>query len=363
MELPIGSIYTSNITPDRDHGIGRFTLADFDRAMRYGVAKGHTLYPAMPFVSYAVARPEDIAALFAYFRSGVAAAPVDPPRNRIIFPLSMRFPLTLWRWAFAPEPKPFMLARDGDPRSSQGAYFVEGLGHCGECHTPRGLAMQLEARKPSEGDAYLSGAVVDHLFAPSLRNVGRGSLSSWGEDDLTRFLRSGANAHGIAFGSMVDVIEHSTQYMTPQDAVATARYLKSFDSTPAVVRHAYDTRTDLRLASGDAGAPGAMVYLNNCAACHRPDGKGYEGVFPSLAGNPVVEARDPASLAAIVLEGSITPRTGTTPARFSMPAFRERLSDQQIADVISFIRKGWGNAAGSMAPEDVGRLRKELASK
>ena len=356
MAIPIGAIYSSNITPDPKDGIGKFTLTDFDRALRYGVSKGHTLYPAMPFVSYANTRPEDVQALYAYFKYGVQPASVPNRGPDILFPLSMRFPLTYWRWLFAPRPHSFDPGQYADAELARGAYFVEGLGHCGECHTPRALTLQLKATSPKDGPAYLAGAVVENFFAPSLRSDEPGSLASWDVADVATFLKTGVNPHGIAFGSMTDVIEHSTQFMTGDDLNATARYLKSVGA-PGVVRPTYDPATAKSLAAGDISRPGARVYIDNCAACHRPDGRGYEGVFPALAGNPIVEAPDPTSLETIVLRGSKTPRTQSTPAQFAMPAFAWRLSDEEVADVVTFIRSSWGNHASAATPQAVARIR------
>ncbi|HXP27842.1 MAG TPA: cytochrome c [Steroidobacteraceae bacterium] len=362
MGIPIGAIYTSNITPDSKNGIGRMSLDDFDRALRFGVAEGHSLYPAMPFTSYYNSRPEDVAALYTYFKYGVAPAAVANRQNDIVFPLSMRWPLTYWRWFFAPNPKPFAPSPGMDSQLAQGAYFVEGLGHCGECHTPRAIAMQVKATTPAGGAAYLSGAVIENYFAPSLRNGGPGTLGAWSEDELAQFLQTGANAQGIAFGSMSDVIIHSTQYMTPADALATAKYLKSLRSPgeEAAARFTYDTLEHTLLKNGDASKPGAMIYLNNCAACHRPDGIGYEQVFPRLAGNPVVQAANPRSLISIVLDGSQTPRTAGTPAQFNMPRFAWRLSDKDVADVVNFIRTSWGNSASPASSADVTKIRESL---
>ena len=361
MAIPIGAIYTSNITPDSKNGIGRMTLDDFDRALRFGVARGHSLYPAMPFTSYYNTRADDVAALYTYFKYGVPAAAVPNRPNDIVFPLSMRWPLTFWRWLFAPAPKPFAASAGMDSQLSEGAYFVEGLGHCGECHTPRGLAMQLKATTPAGGAAYLSGAAIENYFAPSLRNGGPGTLGAWSTQELAQFLETGANAQGIAFGSMSDVIIHSTQYMTPADALATAEYLKSLRSPGEnlAARFAYDATEHLALKSGDVSKPGARIYLDNCAACHRPDGVGYELVFPRLAGNPVVQA-DPRSLIAIVLEGSQTPRTAHTPAQFTMPRFAWRLSDRDVADVVNFTRSSWGNNASTVTSADVAKSRESL---
>jgi alcohol dehydrogenase (quinone), cytochrome c subunit len=362
MGIPIGAIYTSNITPDATNGIGRMSLDDFDRALRFGVAEGHSLYPAMPFTSYYNTRPDDVAALYTYFKNGVPPAAVPNRPNDIVFPLSMRWPLTFWRWFFAPTPKPFAASAGMDSQLAQGGYFVEGLGHCGECHTPRALTMQVKAATPAGGASYLSGAVIENYFAPSLRGSGPGSLATWSEEDLAQFLETGANAQGIAFGSMSDVIIHSTQYMTPADALATAKYLKALrnpNEEPAP-RFTYDVIEHLALRNGDASKPGALIYLNNCAACHRPDGVGYEQVFPRLAGNPVVQAGNPQSLVAIVLDGSQTPRTARTPAQFTMPRFAWRLSDKDVADVVNFIRTSWGNGASPVSSAEVAKTRTSL---
>jgi len=362
MAIPIGAIYTSNITPDSNNGIGRMSLNDFDRALRFGVAEGHSLYPAMPFTSYYNTRPDDVAALYSYFKYGVPPAAVPNRPSDIVFPLSMRWPLTFWRWLFASTPKPFVTSAGMDPQHSQGAYFVEGLGHCGECHTPRAVTMQVKATTPAGGAAYLSGAVIENYFAPSLRNGGPGTLGAWSEEELAQFLETGANAQGIAFGSMSDVIIHSTQYMTPADALATAKYLRSLKNPDeqSATRFRYDATEHLALKNGDASKSGALIYLNNCAACHRPDGVGYEQVFPSLAGNPVVQAGNPQSLISIVLDGSQTPRTARTPAQFTMPRFAWRLSDKDVADVVNFIRTSWGNSAAPVSSAEVAGTRESL---
>jgi mono/diheme cytochrome c family protein len=359
MALPIGAIYTTNITPDKTYGIGRFTLADFDRALRFGVANGHTLYPAMPFASYAIVAREDVKALYAYFEFGVRPASVPNKKSDILFPLSMRWPLTYWRWMFAPKPKPFDGTAFAEAAVARGAYFVEGLGHCGECHTPRGVALQVKAQNGRDGDEFLRGGAVENWYAPSLRNGGPDTIAEWSESQISQFLQSGANHSGIAFGSMSDVIVNSTQFLSAEDSTATAKYLKTLQDPPVNgrTRFAYDERTDRELASGDAKRRGALLYLDNCAACHRPDGRGYEGVFPSLAGNPVVEADSPLSLVSIVLLGSTTSRTSMTPAQFAMPAFAWRLTDQDAADIISFIRSSWGNGAKPIEAPKVAALR------
>jgi mono/diheme cytochrome c family protein len=362
MRTAIGAIYTTNITPDVRHGIGRFTLADFDRALRFGVAKGHTLYPAMPYTSYYNTKPEDVAALYAYFKYAVSAASVPNRPTDIVFPLSMRWPLTFWRWLFAPRPSPFASVPGMTTEVAKGAYFAEGLGHCGECHTPRGILLQVQAARAADGPAYLSGAVIENYFAPSLRSDGPGTLGEWSGEEVTQFLLTGGNTHGIAFGSMTEVITHSTQYMTSEDALATAKYLKTLGLPNAAPesRFVYDATEHHALKSGDASKPGAMLYLDNCAACHRPDGMGYERVFPRLSGNPIVQAANPLSVVSIVLEGSRTPRTGAAPAQFTMPGFAWRLSDQDVADVVNFVRTSWGNQAAATTVDAVSRTRSSV---
>jgi alcohol dehydrogenase (quinone), cytochrome c subunit len=360
MATPIGAIYSTNITPDPVRGIGHFTLTDFDRALRSGVSKGHTLYPAMPYPSYSNTKPEDVAALYVYFKSSVSASDTPNITNEIPFPLSMRWPLTFWRLLLSPRPSPF---KPGtlDPVEAHGAYFVDGLGHCGECHTPRALTLQVRAQTRTDGDAYLSGAVIENYFAPSLRTGGHGSLVDWSVKDIAQFLKTGANSSGIAFGSMTDVIVHSTRFMTDDDALAAARYLKSIvdKETQTFV---YDNAQHHALQGGDTRQPGSLLYLDNCAACHRPDGLGYERVFPRLAGNPVVMAPEAISLATIVLAGSTTPRTSATPAQFAMPSFAWRLNDDEVANLVNFIRSSWGNSGAPITAEDVTKLRKSIRS-
>jgi mono/diheme cytochrome c family protein len=244
--------------------------------------------------------------------------------TQIPFPLSMRWPLTYWRWLFAPNPKPFAPGNDMSAEVARGAYFVNSLGHCGECHTPRNMFLQLKAVNRDGGSSYLSGAMIETYYAPSLRTAGVGSLSEWSDVELAEFLRSGVNTHGISFGLMSDVIAHSSQYMTDPDALDAARYLKTLTSPPAA-KFAYDTKSHSALLEGDASAKGALLYLNNCAACHRPDEQGYERVFPPLAGNAVVLAERPESVMSIILRGASTPRTNPTPAQFTMPPFAWRL--------------------------------------
>ncbi|PYY86318.1 cytochrome c [Pseudomonas sp. TKO26] len=359
METPIGVIYSTNITPDKT-GIGDYSFEDFDQAVRHGVAKGgSTLYPAMPFPSYARVSDADMRALYAYFMQGVAPVARDNQDSDIPWPLSMRWPLAIWRWMFAPSVETSTVAAGSDPVISRGAYLVEGLGHCGACHTPRALTMQEKALSASDGSAFLAGsAPLEGWIAKNLRGDHQDGLGSWSEEQLVQFLKTGRSDRSAVFGGMSDVVVHSMQYMSEADLTAIARYLKSLPAgDPNNPPQQYDKQVAQALWKGDDSKPGAAVYIDNCAACHRTDGHGYTRVFPALAGNPVLQSADATSLIHIVLKGGTLPATHSAPSTFSMPPFAWRLSDQEVADVVNFIRSSWGNQASPVTPGNVAALR------
>ncbi|NWC92180.1 MULTISPECIES: cytochrome c [unclassified Pseudomonas] len=360
METPIGTIYSTNITPDKT-GLGDYSFEDFDQAVRHGVAKnGSTLYPAMPYPSYARVSESDMQALYAYFMKGVEPVAQVNKDSDIPWPLSMRWPLAGWRWMFAPKVEDYKAQAGADPVISRGAYLVEGLGHCGACHTPRALTMQEKSLSASDGSAFLSGsAPLEGWIAKSLRGDHKDGLGSWSEDQLVQFLKTGRSDRSAVFGGMSDVVVHSMQYMSEADLTAIARYLKSLPAVdPKDQPHQYDKQVADALWKGDDSKPGASVYIDNCAACHRTDGHGYTRVFPALAGNPVLQTADATSLINIVLNGGTLPATHTAPSTFTMPAFAWRLSDQEVADVVSFVRGSWGNKGEPVKASDVANLRK-----
>ena len=361
METPIGLIYSTNITPDKS-GIGDYSFEDFDKAVRHGIAKnGSTLYPAMPYPSYARVNQADMQALYAYFMSGVKPVAQENQAVDIPWPMSMRWPLAMWRWMFAPAVEDFTPVAQQDPVVSRGAYLVEGLGHCGACHTPRALTMQEKALSATDGSTFLSGsAPLESWIAKNLRGDHKDGLGSWNEAQLVQFLKTGRSDRSAVFGGMSDVIVHSMQYMSEADLTAIARYLKSLPAVDSADKpHQYDPAVADALWNGDDSKRGAAVYIDNCAACHRTDGNGYTRVFPALAGNPVLQSEDQTSLIHIVLKGATLPATHTAPSTFTMPAFDWRLSDQEVADVVNFIRTSWGNQAGEVKATDVKGLRSD----
>ncbi|MBO1325461.1 cytochrome c [Acetobacter sp. TBRC 12305] len=357
----IGTIYSSNITPDRTHGIGAYSYEDFERAVRRGIRKdGTTLYPAMPYPSYAHVTDDDLHALYAYLQHSIKPAPTPGREADIRWPLSMRWPLAIWRWIFAPEVQVAPPHPSGDAVADRGAYLVQGLGHCGTCHTPRGLALQEKALSPRDGEWYLAGGVVGTNVANNLRGDAVTGLGNWSEDDIVQFLKTGRNVHEAAFGEMSDVVTASTQFMNDADLRAIAHYLKTLPPSPHDRPFTYDPQVAQELDAGKVTRPGALDYLNNCAACHLASGKGYDGTFPALAGNPVVNAPDARSVVNIILSGDTVPATATAPTHFTMPSFAHRLSDQDVANIVTFIRSSWGNHAPGIDAATVAKIRSTI---
>ncbi|WP_409360413.1 c-type cytochrome [Burkholderia sp. Bp9004] len=358
IDSPIGKIYSTNITPDNETGIGGYTFEDFDNAVRRGIAKnGGSLYPAMPYVSYAKIKPSDVKALYAYFMHGVQPVSEANMSADIPWPLSMRWPLRFWRMAFAPE-----VVSDDKPASNdhiaRGRYLVEGLGHCSACHTPRGFALQ-EKVLADDGKMFLSGGVIDGYLAKNLRGDESDGLAKWTETDIVAFLKSGRTAHSAAFGSMAEVVQDSTQLMADADLRAIAAYLKSLTPADGPKRALTANTTAYKaLRRGSDRSNGALTFLDNCAACHRTSGSGYDSTFPTLALSTVVNTDDPTSLIHIVLAGDEMPWTQAAPAHYAMPGFGWRLSDRDVADVLTFVRASWGNHAPAVTAEQVAKVRK-----
>jgi alcohol dehydrogenase (quinone), cytochrome c subunit len=366
---PIGNIYSTNITPDRATGIGAYSLDDFDRAIRHGILPGGgTLYPAMPYPSYARLSDADVAALYAYFMKSVAPISAANRPTDIRWPLSLRWPLAIWRKAFGPTPDDgaFDSARYTDPTIARGAYLVQGPGHCGTCHTPRAITLQekgLDERSPT----FLSGGqVIDGWVAVDLRGGVADGLGAMSADDIASALRTGRSMGRAVIGQpMKDVVIHSTQDTTDADLKAIALYLKTLPPGPAgSVSYVADNKTTDALKAGVTNSRGAELYLDNCSACHRSDGKGKgEGAaFPAIAGNPTVLADDPASLIRLVLAGGAMPSTHVAPSNLGMPGFGWRLSDAEVAELVTFIRQSWGNAAPVTDSAAVAKIRKALGA-
>jgi mono/diheme cytochrome c family protein len=364
MATPLGPIFATNITPDKDTGIGAYSLADFDRAVRHGVAlDGHRLYPAMPYPSYAKLSDDDVRALYAYFMHGVRPVHQENKASGIPSPMNARWPLALWNLVFTDpgtyRPKPVDSAPDGGTLWNRGAYLVQGAGHCGSCHTARGFAFDEKAL--DEGSTtYLSGALLDGWYAPSLRGDPNTGLGRWSEDDVYRFLKQGRNPHAVVFGSMTDVVNNSTQFMTDGDLKAIAHYLKSLPGSPQRDGEPwqYDASSNKTLAVGERlRVPGAQTFMARCSACHGADGRGQSEWIPPLAGSAASMSKENASSINVTLNGSGRIVANGVPDAYRMPPFRNQLSDQEIADVLTFVRTSWGNKGGPVKADAVKDLR------
>jgi mono/diheme cytochrome c family protein len=368
IQSPIGSMYSTNITPDKATGIGNYTLADFERAVRHGIRQdGSTLYPAMPYPSYAKMSDQDVRALYAYFMHGVEPVNVANHANDITWPLSIRWPVAIWRKQFAPaDMAPLDPSAYQDARIARGAYLVQGAGHCGSCHTPRAASQQELALSElgAGGKAYLAGGpVIDGWHAVNLRGDKVDGLGEWSEQDIVDTLKTARNKRTAVVGSpMNDVVAHSTQNLSDADLHAIAAYLKSLPATGATkATFVASDDTAKALRAGQDGERGAQLYLDNCAACHRTDGKSNAITFPALPGNPTVLSDDPSTLIRLVLAGSRLPSTHERPSDLAMPGFAWRLSDQETAQLVTFVRNSWGNHAPAATASEVASVRKALA--
>lgn len=351
LATPFGKIYTTNITPDRQTGIGNYTYQQFDRVMRKGVAAdGHNLYPAMPYPSYSRTSADDMRALYAYLMQGVVPVERKNKSAEMSWPFSMRWGLSLWNWAFV-DAAPFKTDAAKGAVWNRGAYLVQGLGHCGSCHTPRGIAFQEKAMTEA-GKDYLAGETVENWRALSLRDL-------WTVDDTVQLLKTGRNRFATVSGNMVEVVHHSTQHFSDDDLRAMATYLKSLpaggQASPAVPAVA-------KVPDDIFKTRGGLGYAQFCIECHRLDGSGVKDVFPPLAQNPAILADDPATLLHVVLMGSKTAQTKSHPRVLTMPEFAA-LSNQEIAEIVGFMRASWGGRKTDLSAADVAKMRKALALK
>jgi alcohol dehydrogenase (quinone), cytochrome c subunit len=369
--ISVGKVYSTNITPDSVTGIGRYGINDFVKAMRKGIAKdGHHLFPAMPYPSYARITQEDLAALYVFFMQGVK--PVHNLNRPAVvnWPLGIRSFMSVWNALYLKKGE-YLAQPDKSVSWNRGAYLVQGLGHCGDCHTSRGIAGQVKANSEQNGGFFLAGAMIENWYAAPLTEDRETGLYAWSKNEIVEYLKTGRTARIAASGLMSGVTGKSTQYLNDPDLTAIAEYLKSLKAShnerPGNADSAAQTRVASAAASalrsGDTGMRGSRLYLDNCNACHGSDGTGTARTFPNLVNNEAVNAIEPISLIHILLTGSSMPSTQTAPSALAMPDFGWRLSDADAADVLNFVRGGWGNDATSVSRAEVRRVRKAVADK
>jgi len=328
VETPVGTIASPNITPDAETGIGKWSDDDFYRALHDGVTKdGSYLYPVMPFDHYTFVTRDDDLAIKAYLFS---LKPVHAPRvaSHIDFPFNIRPGLAAWRAVFF-KPGTFKPDPARTEQENRGAYIVDGLGHCGSCHTPRNLAMASET-KEALGGGEIKG---QGWFAPNISSDVREGIGGWSTGELAQYLKTGvAPGHAVTAGPMAETIHDSLRYLTDADLQAIASYLKA---APAKA---------LYTASATAAPQGASAYLTNCAFCHQPDGKGIAGAVPPLAGNGVVLAGGAEDVVRTIV-GGLPARGPYAP----MPGFGELIPSAEIAEIANYVRSAFGNAAPANA--------------
>nr|WP_314420862.1 cytochrome c [uncultured Erwinia sp.] len=327
-ETQFGTIYSSNITPDVETGIGNWSYPAFKRAMRYGINReGHYLYPAFPYTSFTIARDDDLQDLYAWLMTQPAVKN-RPPRTELHFPFNIRQGMFAWNWLFL-KPGPVPANPQQSEEWNRGAYLGEGLGHCSACHSPRNLA---GAEKG--GHHHLSGGNAEGWNVPAL-NARSPAPIPWNHQQLVQYMRQGyAPSHGVAAGPMAPVIAEGLSQLPDKDLQAIATWLASFQ--PSWPDHSSEVSRQAEQQMMLADSPGARQFAGSCMACHAQNtGPKLYGVRPSLMLNSNLYNDSPDNLIRLVLDGIQHP---ATPALGSMPGFRYQLDDRQIAVLLNYLR-------------------------
>jgi mono/diheme cytochrome c family protein len=346
IETPFGTVYASNLTPDENTGLGRWSAAHFWRAMHHGRSRdGRLLYPAFPYTSFTHVTREDSDAIYAWLRSLPPAERPNVP-HRLRFPYNTQAALAVWRavsfkpGAFAPDP-----ARTAE--WNRGAYLVEGLGHCIACHGGRNVLGAVEEQRGLAG-----GSIpVENWVAPSLTSAREASVADWELQHVVALLKTGNSPRGSVMGPMAEVVYRSTQYLAEADLAAIAVYLKQLPADPAPSpAPAGGTKRDAATM-----ARGAKIYDQRCAYCHGDAGEGAAGAYPPLARNRAVNMASPSNLIQTVRHGGFLPATQGNPRPYGMPPFNHVLDDDDIAAVLTYIRGSWGNDAAPVSQRETMR--------
>ncbi|HEX6843164.1 MAG TPA: c-type cytochrome [Stellaceae bacterium] len=349
MPTPFGTLYSTNITPDAATGIGKWSADQFYALMHTGRSPdGGLIYPAMPFGAYTKVTREDSDAIFAYLRSVPPVHAADRPHD-LRFPYNNRELILGWRTLFFNEGtfKP-------DPSKSaewnRGAYLVQGLGHCSMCHTPINA---LGGSSPSK--AFEGGLIpMQNWYAPSLTSNREAGLGEWSLEEIDNLLRTGISPRGAVYGPMAEVVFNSLQYLSDADVRAMSVYLKSLgqgnppDAAGSPLPSA-ESSLLMRL--------GQTVYSARCASCHGSDGRGMPPHYPPLAGNPSIQMESAVNPIRMVLNGGFPPGTEGNKTPYGMPPFAQSLSDDDVAAVVTYIRRSWGNRGEAVSARQANQLR------
>jgi mono/diheme cytochrome c family protein len=346
LPTPFGGIPVPNITPDADTGLGHWRFEDFWRALHTGTGRhGQLLYPAFSYTSFTKVTRDDAIAIFAYLQSIPAVHQSAQPLG-LRFPYNVRAALNAWRAMYF---RPGIYQADPKQSASwnRGAYLVQSLGHCNECHAARDTWGGIDARVPLMG-----GLIpVQEWYAPDLSMQAHGGLQGWSRQDIIDLLKTGQSSKGTAFGPMADVVASSTQYLHEEDLQAMADYLQSLPARPApmVEPAPFDSKS--------LAARGSDIYMQRCADCHGKDGHGVPGIYPPLDGNASVVEPTGINAARAILLGGFAPVTAGNPRPYSMPPYAQQLNDADVAAVVTYIRQAWSNRASTVLERDVIKYR------
>jgi mono/diheme cytochrome c family protein len=353
-KLPFGTLYSTNITPDKETGIGNYSDQDFLNAVHRGVRRdGARLYPAMPYTSYTYITDADALAIKAYLFS-LPPVRAAAPANTLAFPFNQRWAMAVWSELFNPDTR-FEPDISKSPEWNRGAYLAEALAHCGECHTPRNLAFALNNRKK------FAGAVTAGWRAFNISSDKATGVGGWRDDDLISYLSSGhAAGHGTASGPMGEAVDHSFSQMAPEDIRAVVAYLRSVPPTaspdlpatlapPASASHKDGAAADAR---------GKMVFEGACVSCHGWSGESAVSPMATLTGAWAVNDPGATNVAQIVISGT---KRHTPEGALSMPAFGNAYSDDEIAAVANYVTTRFGAKGSTLTAKDVAELRKQTS--
>jgi mono/diheme cytochrome c family protein len=354
-KLPFGTLYSTNITPDKETGIGNYSDQDFLNALHRGTRRdGARLYPAMPYTSYTYITDADALAIKAYLFS-LAPVRAAPPANTLTFPFNQRWAMAFWSALFKPDTR-FEPDTSKTPEWNRGAYLAEALAHCGECHTPRNLAFALNNRKK------FGGALTAGWRAFNISSDKATGLGAWSDDDIFSYLSTGhAAGHGTASGPMGEAVDQSFSKLAPEDIRAMVTYLRS---VPAIASADLPATTAPAAPAShkDGGSTpdprGKMVFQGACVSCHGWTGESSLSPFATLTGAWAVNDPGATNVAQIVISGT---KRHSPPDAVSMPAFGNAYSDVEIAAVANYVTARFGSKPSRITAQDVAELRKQTA--
>ncbi len=345
-----GILYSPNITPDRDTGIGSWSDADFLRAVHKGVGKdGSRLYPAFPYESYSALTDDDVKAIKAYLFS-LPAVRKAPPANHMMFPANQRWLMGFWSFFYNPD-KRFRPNAERSAEWNRGAYMTEALAHCGDCHTPRNLGQALDNRRK------FGGTVVDGWRAYNITQDGASGIGDWTDQQIADYLVKGHTVgRGSAGGPMAEAVDVSLSRMAPSDIRAMVTYLRTIPAveTSDLPAPKMQAASDSHKVMVGGSARGKQVFEGACVSCHGWSGKSMLTPDATLVGARSVNDVTAINVAQAVLSGIERPSPS-----LSMPSFRNAYSDAEIAEVANYVTSRFGTKGSNISGKDVAKMRKQ----